>query len=83
MGIMPLFDFKCLECGHQFEALVLKTAASCPKCGSEKLEQLLSLFGVNSEGTRAINARGQKKKAADARRDYAHEVARHEREHHH
>jgi len=48
---MPIYDYKCRACGHQFEALVLpssKSAAACPSCKSQELEQLLSAFAVNS-----------------------------------
>ena len=32
---MPLFDFTCHKCGHNFEHLVLKDneQPNCPKCG--------------------------------------------------
>ena len=49
---MPLFDFKCRNCGHQFEALVLKNEPECPACQGRHLEQLISLFSVDSAGTR-------------------------------
>ena len=50
---MPLYDFKCRKCSHEFEALVLKKTPVCPKCGTEDLERLLSLPVVRSEGTHA------------------------------
>lgn len=46
---MPIFEFKCAECGAGFEALALpgkETAASCPECGGEKLEKLFSTFAT-------------------------------------
>jgi putative FmdB family regulatory protein len=48
---MPIYDFKCRACNEQFEALVLKKAARCPKCSSEDLERLLSLPAIHTEGT--------------------------------
>jgi putative FmdB family regulatory protein len=49
---VPIYDFKCLDCGEQFEALVLKTEPACPACQGQKLEQLISMFSVDSESTR-------------------------------
>jgi putative FmdB family regulatory protein len=62
---MPIYDFECRACGHQFELLVLaKTVAACPECQSQDLEQLVSGFAVSSESiTRA--------RVKAARRQYA------------
>ena len=50
---MPLYEYICQACNHQFEALVRKNdTPSCPSCKSEQLERVLSLFAVNSEATR-------------------------------
>lgn len=46
---MPLFEYVCKKCGHQFETLVMGIASpSCPLCQSKKLEKQLSVFAVNS-----------------------------------
>jgi putative FmdB family regulatory protein len=52
---MPIYDYQCRHCGHEFEMLVLKgSVATCPSCQSDDLEQLLSGFAVSTEAmTRA------------------------------
>jgi len=52
---MPIYEYECRQCGHQFELLVLKTTMLvCPECQSPDLEQLPSGFAVSSESiTRA------------------------------
>lgn len=49
---MPLFEYVCKQCQHEFEALVFgQQKAECPKCKSKKLEPQLSLFAVSAKGT--------------------------------
>ena len=46
---MPLFEFTCTECGHQFETLVMgNRLPACPKCSSESLDKRYSTFGARS-----------------------------------
>ncbi len=48
---MPIFEYVCKDCRHEFEALVFgKQEAACPKCQSLKLEPQLSVFAVSSKG---------------------------------
>lgn len=40
---MPLFEFFCEECSHHAELLVGRTEKpACPKCGSRKMDKLMS-----------------------------------------
>jgi putative FmdB family regulatory protein len=51
---MPIFEYQCRGCGHQFEALVRKSdVPSCPSCNSADLERLLSLPALKTESTKA------------------------------
>jgi len=80
---MPIFDFHCLDCGEKFEALVLKTAPTCPGCQSARLEQQISTFAVDSAATRDSNLSTAKRKHAKLRRDYSNDMANAEKNHHH
>ena len=47
---MPIFEYACKECDHQFEALVYgDEKAECPKCHSKKLAPQLSVFAVSAK----------------------------------
>jgi putative FmdB family regulatory protein len=49
---MPIFEYICQECQHEFEALVFgRDKAKCPKCESKKLSPQLSVFAVSSKGS--------------------------------
>lgn len=57
---MPIYDYKCKDCGNQFELLVLKaTVPACPSCESQSLEQLLST-GIAVSTTEVSRARVKK-----------------------
>jgi putative FmdB family regulatory protein len=64
---MPIYEYQCRQCSHEFELLVLKnTVATCPACESSDLEQLLSGFAVSSDGSRAANALSARKAAVNS-----------------
>ncbi|MDR2818939.1 MAG: zinc ribbon domain-containing protein [Desulfovibrio sp.] len=40
---MPIFEYVCKKCGHEFEELVFGgVMPSCPACGTEKTQKLMS-----------------------------------------
>jgi len=54
---MPIFEYVCKECDHQFEALVFgEQKAQCPKCHSKKLAPQLSVFAVAAKGPSGASA---------------------------
>ncbi|MFY9909239.1 MAG: zinc ribbon domain-containing protein [Candidatus Sulfotelmatobacter sp.] len=56
---MPIFEYICEECQHQFEALVFgHEKAICPKCDSKKLSRQLSVFAVSAKGSSGAHATG-------------------------
>ena len=64
---MPLYEYKCLACGHQFELLILRASQpiGCPDCSSESVERLLSLFAVNSDASRQSSIASARKRNAE------------------
>jgi putative FmdB family regulatory protein len=51
---MPIFEYLCRDCGHEFEAFVTsQRKAACPDCHGTNLGKLLSTPGfVGSAGDR-------------------------------
>lgn len=44
---MPIYEYACRQCGHQFETLVRSGAApECPNCRSTELQKQLSVFAT-------------------------------------
>jgi putative FmdB family regulatory protein len=69
---VPIYDFKCLDCGEQFETLVLKASTpSCPACQSARLEQLVSMFSVDSASIRQTNIKRARQGNVKMQRDKA------------
>jgi putative FmdB family regulatory protein len=67
---MPIYDFHCRACGHDFEALV-RTADTpeCPACHGQDLERLLSGFAVSTAERRQAAAKKSRQRQIHAHRD--------------
>jgi putative FmdB family regulatory protein len=84
---MPLFEYQCRSCSHEFEVLVRPgdAAPTCTSCGSADLEKLLSHLAVSTEQARSASFTKARERAKKANRDK--EIAQFEYEekhrHHH
>ncbi len=60
---MPIFEYRCQTCRHEFETLVRTgDTPACPKCAGVALEKLLSLPAIKSESTHDLAMRAAKKR---------------------
>ena len=81
---MPLYEYICRSCGHQFEALVRDAnIPHCPTCNGQELERQLSLFAVDSEGTRHASLSKAREANKKVLRDKAVAEREYEQHHHH
>jgi putative FmdB family regulatory protein len=68
---MPIYDFACRACGHEFEALVRPqdAAPACPSCRSTDLQRLISSFALSTDERREAAALSSRKRQIAGRRD--------------
>ena len=60
---MPIYEYTCKGCGHEFETLVLAgTVPSCPSCQGQELEKRISMPAVKSDSTHALALKAAKKR---------------------
>lgn len=60
---MPIFEYSCNACHHDFETLVRTgDTPACPKCASTELTKQLSLPAIQSESTHGLAMRAAKKR---------------------
>jgi len=68
---MPIYEYRCTQCGHKLEALQKLSEAPltlCPSCGKEALTKLVSAAGFQLKGSGwyQTDFRGGSKPAASA-----------------
>lgn len=51
---MPLFEYRCQDCGQIFEVFTQRQDRSavpiCPECGKPNVERMVSLFSATVSG---------------------------------
>lgn len=48
---MPLYKYRCAQCGHIMEVLEKMNASdqhACEKCGERRIEKMMSAFSVGA-----------------------------------
>jgi putative FmdB family regulatory protein len=54
---MPIYEYACSTCGHEFETLVRTgTIPDCPSCHSTELAKKLSVFAAGKSESAAAMA---------------------------
>ena len=69
---MPIFEYVCNACGHQFEFLKLPAATtvpSCPECQSPNLKRLLSGFALSTPDLTKARVKAARKQLRESK-DY-------------
>jgi putative FmdB family regulatory protein len=62
---MPIYEYLCSVCAHEFEKLVRRDTAplpSCPSCAATAVERRFSLPNVSSETTKGKAMRAAKQR---------------------
>ena len=83
---MPIFEYECRGCRHQFEYLSRPGSAAapeCPECRGADLERLLSGFAVNSAEMSRVRVETARKQIARSKDTKDKQVAQadYEKEH--
>jgi len=57
---MPIYEFRCEDCGEEFETLVLssKEEVRCPQCRGEKVKRLMSVCASSTDEGSSSTASG-------------------------
>lgn len=57
---MPIFEFVCSSCYHEFEELVFSSNGgyhvTCPSCGEENVEKQISTFASKVAGSSSYSS---------------------------
>jgi putative FmdB family regulatory protein len=79
---MPIYEYKCLGCGHEFEDLVrIGETPPCPACGRKKLERLRSMCAISTTQTRKAALESGRRIGGRMRREKQHADAEYIRKH--
>ena len=82
---MPIYEYSCRGCGHDFEAFLrgstAKAPAACPACSGAEIERRFSLPAIASDTTRAIIRRETKQRDKAQATDRMNEQRKYELSH--
>ena len=81
MSLMPIYEYACRGCGHEFELIRTGDTPACPSCKGQDLERLLSHVSMSSEHTRKLNFDKARARAKVVQRDKDVAQAEYEKKH--
>jgi putative FmdB family regulatory protein len=58
-GLMPIYEYRCLDCSKTFEKIVWNSGEKeivCPECGCINNIRVLSAFSKGSGGVKGVSA---------------------------
>jgi len=59
---MPIFEYRCGKCGHEFEELESVAdrdrPRNCPECGSKRVARVISVFAAKVGGCSSSSPSG-------------------------
>ncbi|MDR0780194.1 MAG: zinc ribbon domain-containing protein [Pseudomonadales bacterium] len=79
---MPIYDFQCKRCGHQFEKLVrVDQSAECPACQAASCEvvRLFSSPAISTQKSRSVSLAEAKGRSKAIKKEKDHAQAEYER----
>lgn len=55
---MPIFEYKCRDCGTTFEKIVLSSSDRiiCKSCESQRVDKQLSVFAVSTSSAKPLTS---------------------------
>jgi putative FmdB family regulatory protein len=67
---VPLYEYDCLKCAQRFEVLVRgPQTITCPSCGHDGVERVISAFAVSSDGISQANVASARKRNLSLERE--------------
>jgi putative FmdB family regulatory protein len=79
---MPIYDYTCKGCGHEFEALVRSAQQpACPSCRGTELDRLFPMPVVKSQTTKALALNAARKRDKALGTERTQEQLKYERSH--
>ena len=58
---MPIYEYKCRSCGHQFEKIVkISESPDCESCNSADLEKLFNAPGIRTAKSKRLSESGER-----------------------
>jgi putative FmdB family regulatory protein len=79
---MPIYDFQCKRCGHQFEKLVrVDQSTECPACqaAATEVERLFSSPAISTQKSRSVSLAEAKRRGKAIKKEKDHAQAEYER----